>query len=218
MAQLGVEGRQIVERHKGDAGQQRFEGRLGSGAAVHRKGAQRQTVKAVLDGDHPRPAGGGASQLESGFDGLGAAIDEQDPVGRRRRDLQEGLGEQSGQVGQTELREARGLQRQQILESPAHRRVVAPHVVHAKTAEPVEELRAVAVEQVRTLGSRPLPVEAEDPQNLNEAWVRVPRVQVEALAGTLGKQVSQAEVVHLAVALLFAGRDKDTRHDAPGVW
>ena len=62
-------------------------------------------------------------------------------------------------------------------ERRAHSRVVAADVVHPEPAEPVQELRPVPVVEVGALGPRPLPVEADDLEDLDEARVRVAPVE-----------------------------------------
>ena len=81
-AQLGLERCEVVEGHQGDVGEERLEGRPGRGAAVHRERAEREAVEAVLDGHDARPACGGPPDLDGRLDGLGAAVDEQDAIGR----------------------------------------------------------------------------------------------------------------------------------------
>ena len=190
---------EIVEGHPGHVGQQRSEAAALGGAAVHRQRAEGETVKAILDGYHAGPPGGGARQLDGALDGLGAAVDEHDAVGRGGGDAHQRLGEQAGQVGQAELGEAGGLQVEQVGQGGVHRGVVAAYVVHAEAAEPVEVFDARGVVQVSALGARPRTVEAEDLEDLHETRVGVVRVEGHALAGSRRQEPPKAElVVHVS--------------------
>src|SRR5581483_3805168 len=130
--------------------------------------------------------------------GLGAGIDEDHAVGRGRRDRGERFREQAGQIGEAELRQARGLELEELRERRTHGRVVAADVVEAEAAEPVQVLRPAAVEEVRPFGPQPLTVEAEDAEDLDEARVRVALVEREALAGSVVEELSEAELAHQA--------------------
>ena len=172
--------------------------------------------------DDPRAAGRGPPELDRRLDRLGAGVREEDAVGGGRRDGAERLGQQAGQVGEAELRQARRAERERLLERAAHGRVVAADVEHPEAAEHVEEPRPVPVDQVRALGGGPLAVEADDLEHADEHRVRMARVELVALARARLQQLSEPELAHAAKPTSQAdlATPHDRRHrpdDQPGV-
>ncbi len=127
----------------------------------------------MLGEQDARPPGGGASDLDRGLDGLGAAVGGHhrgDAGGCAREQL---LGEHAAEQRDAELREVAGARRHHVLHGGDHFWVIAAEREDAVAAEEVEIALTVAVDEVRALATDPCLLETERPQDAAHLRVQI---------------------------------------------
>ena len=196
--QLGLERLEVAERNLLTPGQQRLEACFELLVAVHRGCAERQSVEAVVGGEDARASGRRAPELDRRLDRLAAGAREQAALDAAAGEPGQGLGEQAGEQRRPQREHPRRLELEHLDKGRANPRVVPADAVHPEAAEQVEIARPVGVVEVRALGTRPGPVEADRPQDPHELRVDGAGPEVEILAAPRVEQRSEAELAHRA--------------------
>ena len=157
-------------------------------------------------GEHDAPAPGrAAGELEHGLHRLGAAVREEAPVGVVRHARNERLGEEPGQGLALHLHEVGKLQRHRVAECLLDHGMTPAEREHTEAGEKVEVSRAIAIEEVRTLGSHVVTVETERAQDLRHLRIDVALVQRERLTPSLFEKSLHIERAHYLRTLSGAG-------------
>jgi hypothetical protein len=180
-AQHAIQGVEVVEGDALDAGHQRAVAVPEVRVVHQRQRAHGLAVVGPLHAHEPLLAGGRPGELDGSLHGLRAAGAEEHPLQVARQGRRQRLGGQAHVGRALHLREAREVARERRRERRLHRRVVVSQVQHAVAAEEIEVALPALVDELQPAGRDEAPAVAHHVEQIDEAGVHVPPVELEAL-------------------------------------
>ena len=190
LRQGALKRRQVIKGNLGAVPEQRREAFPIERVRGDREGAVSQPVVAVAAVQNALPAGGVARELQRRFDSLCAGVAEVHLLEPGHMAV-EPLSQQPGEQRNVELNHTGHLAVQNLLEGVDHCRVIAAEREDAETAEMVEILTALLVEEVRAFAVRVADIEADGAENADELRIEMPLEERKALSVTAAQQPFQ---------------------------
>ncbi len=173
LAQTGLQGVDVAERHRVATRQEGAEPDPELLAAVERQRPVGQAVERVVGVEDPVATGGAAGELDGRLHRLRTRVGEHGPPDAGVGPLHQSLAQQAGQQGAVQLGQVREVGVEGLAEGVLHHRVAPPQGEHPESGQEVEGAAALVVDQVGTLAPDVGAVEPEGGEDLGQLGIEV---------------------------------------------